>query len=55
MESRVVEWRAEIFNILNHPNFDRPSGTFSSPATFGQISGTIGNARLIQFGLRIVY
>jgi hypothetical protein len=55
MESRVVEWRAEIFNILNHPNFDRPSGTFSSPATFGQISGTVGNARLIQFGMRIVY
>ena len=55
MESRMVEWRAEIFNILNHPNFDRPSGAFSTPATFGQISGTVGNARLIQFGMRIVY
>jgi hypothetical protein len=55
MESRVVEWRAEVFNVLNHPNFGNPAGAFSTPATFGQISSTVGNARLIQFGLRIVY
>jgi hypothetical protein len=55
MESRMVEWRMEVFNVLNHPNFDKPSGALTSATSFGVITSTISNARLIQFGLRIVY
>jgi hypothetical protein len=54
MESRMVEWRMEMFNVLNHPNFANPSGSMTS-AGFGTITSTVANARLIQFGLRIVY
>ncbi len=54
MESRMVEWRMEVFNALNHPNFGNPSGSMTS-AAFGTITNTVANARLIQFGLRIVY
>jgi len=54
MESRMVEWRMEVFNVLNHPNFGNPSGN-STSAAFATITSTVANARLIQFGLRIVY
>ena len=54
MESRMVEWRMEVFNFLNHPNFANPSGSMTY-AAFGNITSTVANARLIQFGLRIVY
>src|SRR5207248_1446231 len=52
MESRMVEWRMEVFNVLNHPNFANPSGN-STSAAFGTITSTVANARLIQFGMRI--
>jgi hypothetical protein len=54
MESRNIEWRMEVFNVLNHPNFSNPSGSMTS-AGFGTITTTVANARLIQFGLRVVY
>jgi hypothetical protein len=62
VDSREAEFRAESFNILNHPEFDRPNvNNFGSP-TFGQITsttnkvnGTAGdpNSRIIQLGLRL--
>ncbi len=54
MESRSVEFRTEVFNVTNTPSFANPSGAITS-AAFGSISSTINNARLIQFGLRILY
>jgi len=53
-ESRLVEWRMEVFNLLNHPNFANPENKMTS-AAFGTITSTVANARVIQFGLRIVY
>jgi hypothetical protein len=53
-ETRQVEFRTEVFNLLNTPAFGNPTGTISSSA-FGTISTTVANARLIQFGLRIIY
>jgi hypothetical protein len=49
-----VQFRAEFFNILNHPNFGLPSGTLNSP-TAAAITTTVGNARQIQFGLRLMF
>ncbi len=53
-EAAEVEWRAEIFNALNTTNFSNPASAVES-SSFGQITTTASNARLIQFGLRIIY
>ncbi len=49
-ETNNIEFRAELFNALNHPNFLNPSTAFNSP-TFGVIT-TAEPGREIQFGLR---
>jgi hypothetical protein len=58
-EGMNLEFRAEFFNLFNHPQFYLQGfgGTgeqdVSSPATFGVINSTVNNARLIQFGLKL--
>ena len=52
-ESTSLEFRAEAFNSLNHPNFGRPSPDVQS-ASFGQIS-TAGPGRELQFGLKLIF
>jgi len=48
-----VQFRAEVFNIFNHPNFDFPNSDLSSPR-FGQIFSA-EFSRQIQLGLKFVY
>jgi hypothetical protein len=45
-----VQFRAEFFNALNHPNFSVPGTNIS--AGFGQITSTSTEARIIQFALK---
>jgi len=52
-EAHNVQFRAELFNVFNHPNFALPNRTADS-AQFGKIFGA-GPARLIQFGLRYMF
>ncbi len=63
-ESGKLEFRAEIFNILNHANFDMPStASFSALrdveaplANAGRITSTGGRtSRQIQFALKILF
>jgi hypothetical protein len=49
-----AQFRAEFFNIFNHPNFNVP-GLILNTSTFGVITGTVGDARIIQFGLKILF
>jgi hypothetical protein len=50
-ENCTIQFRAEFFNALNHPQFANPDTNFSSP-TFGVIAGTAVNPRVIQLALR---
>jgi hypothetical protein len=53
-EQRIVQFRAEFFNALNHPQFANPDTNFNSP-TFGVISSTSVNSRLVQLAVRFVF
>jgi len=46
--ARYLEIRAEAFNLLNHPNFGPPGRDINTPQTFGIVTSTVGNPRLIE-------
>jgi hypothetical protein len=58
-ESGKLEFRAEIFNILNHTNLGMPNNTIfngaSRNATAGQIASTSTKSRQIQLALRLLF
>ena len=49
-EPLSLQFRAEFFNLFNHPNFGR-LGTRVEAATFGHVNSAT-NERIIQFGLK---
>jgi len=51
-ESRHLEFRAEFFNLLNHPIFSQP-GSVAGTSSFGVIYGTSVDPRQIQFALKL--
>jgi len=53
MGSSRLEFRWEIFNLLNHTNFGNPDGNISNP-TAGMIT-TADDGRAMQFGLRFAW
>lgn len=52
-EGLNLQFRAEFFNLFNHPNFNLPDNFLGSP-TFGQILSA-GSPRRIQFGLKLLF
>jgi hypothetical protein len=51
-ESTGVEFRAEAYNFINHPNWSGPDFN-PTDGNFGEITGKNGNNRNLQFGLRL--
>jgi hypothetical protein len=58
-EAMNLQFRAEFFNFLNHPQYflaglgDTGQQDINSPSSFGVINQTLNNSRDIQFALRL--
>ena len=54
-ETVRLQFRAEVFNVLNHPNFEEPDNDIRS-LTFGHILNTLtSNYRQLQFALKFSF
>lgn len=53
-EEKALDFRAEAFNVLNHPVFDVPNIDMNTPQ-FGTISRTRNRGRSIQFQLKFIF
>jgi hypothetical protein len=55
MERLNVEFRAEFFDLFNHPQFGPPNSIATSP-TFGVVTNTVNSTfRIVQFGLKFIF
>ena len=50
---RTMQFRWEVFNVINHVNFNAPVTALNS-ASFGQIQ-TAGDPRIMQFALKFTF
>ena len=49
--TQTLEFRVEVFNLLNNFNWGNPNLNFSA-GTFGRITTTAGDPRIIQLGIK---
>ncbi len=60
-EGMNLQFRAEFFNLFNHPQYflQGAGGTgeqdINTPSTFGVINNTVNNPRLVQFALKLKF
>ena len=60
-ETMNLQFRAEFFNLFNHPQFylnglgDSGQQDINTPSSFGVINNTVNNPRLVQFALRLAF
>jgi hypothetical protein len=52
-EGVALQFRVEVFNLLDHANFDLPNSFFGSPS-FGSVLSA-GTPRRLQFGLKLLF
>jgi hypothetical protein len=58
-ERLTLQFRAEIFNLLNRANFNTPNLIVFTPSgvsgTAGAINSTSTSSRQVQFGLKLIW
>jgi hypothetical protein len=54
-EKQSLQFRAEFFNAFNHAQFANPGVARNAAPTFGVITSTATNPRLIQFALKFLF
>jgi hypothetical protein len=52
---RYFEFRAEAFNLLNHPSFGPPARDINAPNTFGTITSTVSTARVMELVFKFYF
>ncbi|HEY6342447.1 MAG TPA: hypothetical protein VIY49_13210 [Bryobacteraceae bacterium] len=53
-ERAHLQFRAEAFNLANHPNFEQANATPNSPSV-GKITATLIDNREIQLALKLIF
>ncbi len=60
-EGMNLQFRAEFFNLFNHPHFFLPGSSassmqdFASSSSFGVVNATLNDPRFIQFALKLIF
>jgi hypothetical protein len=50
-----LTFRADLMNVLNHPNFGNPNNDISNPSQLGTITWAPYSPRAVQFSLRLAF
>ena len=54
-ERAKFEFRAETFNLPNHPILGQPANDMADTANFGRITNTSNSSRTLQLGAKIIF
>ncbi|HEY1501697.1 MAG TPA: carboxypeptidase regulatory-like domain-containing protein [Acidobacteriaceae bacterium] len=49
-----LNFRAEFFNLFNHPEYGMPINDINAPG-FGSVNSTVNNPRLVQLALKLTF
>jgi hypothetical protein len=52
---RYFEFKLEAFNVFNQVTYGPPARNFGDPNTFGKVTSTIGNPRIVELGLKFYF